>query len=365
MAKGTKKAKHWGVTVAIILTVILALALSLSVISRGFRDWSKLKPEQTEKPAEKEEQTGGLVMPEATRGNGIALTSARIAEEEYEDYGISPLADSGYSVTATVEPENATDKRVTWSVAWKNASSSWASGKTVTNYVTVTPTSSGALTASLSCSQAFGEVVVLKVASTADPSIAATREINYMKRATSFEFYPSTYAGGAGAITVDKTGANAASLVCIPQYGDGTVTGTVSIPSMTISFSEAYCNLSSYVAEAQKTVTSGAVISAARSKTFSNVGSNFELTWRDFYTATGAGIGSIGKAAENCLKSGIVNISKGTPPAFGKVTATIKITYDSVSETYTKEANITKIDASALTVNINSLSYTTSTPLTF
>lgn len=60
-----------------------------------------------------------------------------------------------------------------------------------------------------------------------------------------------------------------------------------------------------------------------------------------------------------------MNISKGTPPAFGKVTATIKITYDSVSETYTKEANITKIDASALTVNINSLSYTTSTPLTF
>lgn len=368
MAKATKKAKHWGVAVAIVLVVILVLALSLSVITGGYRDWTKLKPDQSEEPAGEEQTTGGLVMPEETKGNGIALMSAAIAEEDYEENGISAQAETAYTVTATVQPENATDKRVTWSVAWKNPSSAWASGKTVTSYVTVTPTSTGALTANLSCLQAFGEVVVLKVASTADSAVAATREINYMKRANSFDFYVTSIAGGRGSLTVDKTGAGSSYLYCQPNYGVGTVTGTVSVPSATVTFSTQYCNMSSYITKANAAITSGATVSAATSKTFSNPTSTsggLALSWRDFFTATGAGIYSIGSAAENHLKSGIVAMAGNGASGYGKVTANITISYGDVSASYTQETNITKFDVSALTVNPTSVSHSNSSSLTF
>ena len=315
MAKETKKkAKHWGVTVAIILVVIFALVLSLSVVTSGFRDWAKLKPEpeQAEQPTEETETTGGLVMPEATKGNGIALMSAPIAEANYEDYGISTQAETAHTITATVEPENATDKRVAWSLSWKNPSSTWASGKTVTDYVKITPTASYSLTANLSCLQGFGEVVVLKVASVADSTVAATREINYMKRATSFDCYVTSIAGGHGSLTVDKTGAGSSYLYCQPTYGVGTVTGTVTVTSATVTFNATYCNMSSYITKANAAITSGARVSAATSKTFSNPTSTsggMALSWRDFFTATGAGIYSIGSPAENHLKSGVVSIA--------------------------------------------------------
>lgn len=40
-----------------------------------------------------------------------------------------------------------------------DASSAWATGKTVTDYVTVTPTANGALTANVECIKDFGEQI--------------------------------------------------------------------------------------------------------------------------------------------------------------------------------------------------------------
>lgn len=361
----------WVLTsIAFVLAFVMIAGLCLQLFGTGkFKpsNWFE-KPDQTEQPTDGEQTTGGLVMPEETKGNGIALMSAPIAKENYEDYGISTQAETAYTITATVEPENATDKRVAWSVSWKNPSSTWASGKTVTNYVTITPTSANALTATLSCSQAFGEVVVLKVASVADSTVAVTREINYMKRATSFDCYISSTAG-RGTLTVDKTGASASYLYCNPTYGVGTVTGTVSIPSATVTFNAAYCNMSSYITKANAAITSGAKVSAATSKTFSNPTSTnggLALSWRDFFTADGGGgIFSIGSTAENHLKSGIVAMAKNGATGYGKVTANITISYGDVSASYSQETTITKFDVSALTVNPTNISYSNSSSLAF
>ncbi|MBQ9117875.1 MAG: hypothetical protein IJY11_01575 [Clostridia bacterium] len=58
--------------------------------------------------------------------------------------------------TATVLPATATNKKVDWSVAWADGQSG-----TVTDYVTVTPSSDGSTTASVKCYKAFtGNVVV-------------------------------------------------------------------------------------------------------------------------------------------------------------------------------------------------------------
>ena len=46
-----------------------------------------------------------------------------------------------------ITPADAANKKVDWTIAFKNASSTWATGKTVTEYATVTPSADGALTA--------------------------------------------------------------------------------------------------------------------------------------------------------------------------------------------------------------------------
>lgn len=58
---------------------------------------------------------------------------------------------------ATIAPSNAQNKAVDWSVAWADKSKT----ESVTNYVTVTPTMDGSLTAEVACYKAFsGDIIV-------------------------------------------------------------------------------------------------------------------------------------------------------------------------------------------------------------
>ena len=45
------------------------------------------------------------------------------------------------TIQANIKPDNATNKNVSWSVAFVNPQSAWATGKNVSDYVTVTPQS--------------------------------------------------------------------------------------------------------------------------------------------------------------------------------------------------------------------------------
>lgn len=92
-----------------------------------------------------------------------------------------------YTLTATIGPSGAANQAVDWSVAWKNSSSSWANGKTVGNYVTITPTSDGALTAKLKSSgQAFGEQIIVTVTSREDTSVKATATVDWYGKISSY-----------------------------------------------------------------------------------------------------------------------------------------------------------------------------------
>lgn len=62
------------------------------------------------------------------------------------------------TLTATVSPANATNKKVDWTVAWADGQTG-----TVTDYVTVTPTSDGSTTASVKCYQAFTGNIIITV----------------------------------------------------------------------------------------------------------------------------------------------------------------------------------------------------------
>ena len=178
MAYKSNSSKFWTGFLAVLLVLVIAGAAALvGVLSDGFKNWDKFKPD------EEQTQEGGAVISEG-ESNGIKLMSAKIAREDYAANGISEQAETAYQLTATLEPNDATDKTVDWSVLFVNPSSEWATGKDVTDFVTVTPTSDGALTANVECKAAFGEQI--KVTVTSRDNTAATAEcvIDYAKRLT-------------------------------------------------------------------------------------------------------------------------------------------------------------------------------------
>ena len=108
-------------------------------------------------------------------------------------------------MTATIVPDYASNKAVDWSVSWVNANSAFASGKTVTDYVTVTPTSDGALTANVVCKQAFGEQIQIIVTSRDNSNVTAVCLLDYAKRITGVSFTLIGDSGKVGTISSSTT----------------------------------------------------------------------------------------------------------------------------------------------------------------
>lgn len=127
----------------------------------------------------------GFIMFE-TEETGITLMSATIAEEEFTANGVSPLAESAVTLTATITPNDATYQQVDWTAEFAS-NSGWASGKNVSEYVTVTPSSDGALTATAECKKAFGEQIVITVTSRRNSEAHASCTCNYVKRVESVD----------------------------------------------------------------------------------------------------------------------------------------------------------------------------------
>ena len=176
-----------GILGGILALVIAGGVAAVGVFSNGFKDWNKFKKDdiKQEQPMPPSEDSGGSDIT-AEASNGIRLMSMKLAPMQYAAYGVAANAESAYTVTATVYPEDAANKLLDWTVSFKNASSTWASGKKVTDYVTVTPSSDGALTAVVQNIAAFGEQVVVKVTSRDNTSAYATLNVEYLQRTTGY-----------------------------------------------------------------------------------------------------------------------------------------------------------------------------------
>ena len=169
---------------AILLVVVIAGAAALvGVLSNGYKDWTKFQPDEQTEQAEEQADNGGAII-NAPVENGVKLMSAKIPVAEYAANGVSAQAETAYTLTATITPADAANKTVDWSVAFVNPSSSWANGKKVTDYVTVTPTSDGALTATVECKQAFGEQIKVTVTSNDNPEKSASCTVDYSQKVT-------------------------------------------------------------------------------------------------------------------------------------------------------------------------------------
>ena len=176
-----------GVLGGLLALVVAGGVAFVGVLSNGFKNWDNIKPPAQEEPNSPEDNTTkGEASIENGESAGIRLMAMKIPVADYKTYGVSVQAETAYTVTATVYPEDAANKKIDWSVAFANASSTWASGKKVTDYVTVTPSSDGALTAVIQNVAAFGEQIVVKTVSRDNAEAYATLNVEYLQRTTGY-----------------------------------------------------------------------------------------------------------------------------------------------------------------------------------
>ena len=165
--------------VVFILIAILMLGTVASLIlSLGKKD----------KPEEPTENTGNLAVSTVANSPGIKLSATRaVSETEYNTV----------MLTATVMPEDVENKAVDWTIEWQVADSEFATGKTVTDYCTVTPTADGALTAKVRCLQPFEEYIDVK-ATTREGGYVATCTVTFAGKPSEFTITSSevTQSGG-------------------------------------------------------------------------------------------------------------------------------------------------------------------------
>lgn len=179
--KEKKKSKMKGFALG--MALVLAMGAAGTSLVMGIKNNGWFAPDNQEEEELPLEENGGAVINESA-SNGIKVMSTKIQRAAYAEYDISPQAETAYTLTATITPFDANNKAVDWSVSWVNANSTFASGKSVTDYVTVTPTSDGALTSNVECKQAFGEKIKITVTSRDNSDVKAECTVDYAQKVT-------------------------------------------------------------------------------------------------------------------------------------------------------------------------------------
>lgn len=185
----------------------------------GNTDDDKVNGDAPDKPIDGDINENGGTVIDKVENNGISLLSAKLPRAAYAANDIDPQADSAYMLTAVVEPADASDKNVVWSIAWKNSESTFASGKTVTDYVTITPTSDGALTARAVCKQAFGEQIIISVKPVkGDSTVRANCTVDYVQKFLGLGLKTNFNNGEYG---FELSSADTSASIDFPVYTDG------------------------------------------------------------------------------------------------------------------------------------------------
>lgn len=166
-----------GIVYASLVVLLIVLCLGVGVLgyfTQGFRSWDFGIKETVNKDSK----------------GSIAAVAPEIYDSDTIGLAYAASASSTATITATVLPETAADRNVTWSIAWANADSSFASGKDVSDYVIL---SSKGNVATVECLQPFGEKINVVASSASTPEISATCVLNYVRRIESASYYTYSY----------------------------------------------------------------------------------------------------------------------------------------------------------------------------
>jgi hypothetical protein len=193
-----------------------ALAIGLGSVSDWYTNWdtstwfgrgggnSSVQPDDPNKPDVGYDTGHDGAIITVGDGNGIRLTSAKLPVSAYAANGVSQYADTAYILTATVSPSDATDTALDWSVAFVEPDSEWATGKTVTDYVTVTPTADGASTAAVECKQAFGAQITVVCKARSNSAVSASCSVDYTQKLLGSKLVFGPYYGGGPSDTFEE-----------------------------------------------------------------------------------------------------------------------------------------------------------------
>lgn len=89
---------------------------------------------------------------------------------------VNAVTDKSITLRATVKPDNATNKALTWSVVWVDAGNEWATGKNIGDYLTI---SASGTVGTLTCKQPFGAQAKVVAISIDNPDAKAECVLDY------------------------------------------------------------------------------------------------------------------------------------------------------------------------------------------
>ena len=193
MARKQTKSSNGFLTAFVVLLVLACVAVGvIGWQSEGWQNWEKFK---TEGEVNGAEEDGGVQELPAVDENGneipadevVPMPQAmtfRTAKSLMATTAAEGAAYDSVTLSATVKPDSAADKTVDWTVEFVNPSSEWATAKTVTDYVTVTPQSDGATVATVQCLQPFGEQIRVTVISRMNTEAKASCPVDFAARPT-------------------------------------------------------------------------------------------------------------------------------------------------------------------------------------
>lgn len=156
-----------GVAILLILAILGGLIAAV-VTETNPKEWF-------EQPGEEQTET-----PDVTDGDGNEMESGKVYAMPSSMVFATAAAESGVKIKATITPSNATNKNLEWSVVWVDAASSWANGKTVTDYISLTEESEDVVT--VNCIKPFGQQAKIVVVSENNPEAKAECTLDYKQR---------------------------------------------------------------------------------------------------------------------------------------------------------------------------------------
>lgn len=216
MAKKYQKAKGGASSltvkiVAIVLMLVMICAIVFSVLQFCMPSGRGIKPSEwfggttTEQPKDPDEdredliadENGGLAISQDKKPNGAArLSATKIAEEDYEENGVSPQAETAVTISIIdIEPANATELLADWSAKFLTEGNeefaAWAEGKEVSDYVTVTP-AEDTLSAVVECTAPFGAQIEVQAQFRTGDKVTLSCVCDYVKSESAVQDFELT-----------------------------------------------------------------------------------------------------------------------------------------------------------------------------
>lgn len=213
---------------ALALFIVLYCFASILFRTMDPRKWIIGNNQEQEQGEDEDEAYGnsGLVFPDEAEGNGLKVMAMSIPVALYEEYGVAAAAESALQLTVTPTSSDADLTGGTFTIAFKNPSSDWATDKDVSSYITLSQ--SDTKNATVSCLGAFGEqIIVTYSVEGVGGTKSATYTLDYAKSViSSLKISGNVLLSGVENASENIISASRNMLVLAPVFSDYTVDDT-------------------------------------------------------------------------------------------------------------------------------------------